>query len=269
MLKDITLGQYFPGNSPLHRIHATVKILLSLAYVVLVFLVKNYTGYAVLAAFTFGFIALSRVPLSFIIKGLKPVLVFIVFTAVMNAFMTGTTIIWQLGFLKLTYEGLHYAGFMVLRIVFMVTGTSMLTYTTSPIALTDGIESLLKPFARFGVPAHELAMMMTIALRFIPTLLEEADKIIKAQMSRGADFESGNLLSRAKALLPLLVPLFVSAFRRADELAVAMEGRCYRGGTGRTRLHETKPGRIDLYASGILLVFGILLLEVTTCKTLF
>jgi len=255
MLKDITLGQFFPGNSPVHRINASVKIVLSFIYLVMVFTIKNFFGYTLLGAFVLSIIYISKVPLKFILKGLRPVLFFIVFTAVINVFMMGETVIFRLGFLTITIEGIRYALFMVLRIIFMVVGTSMLTYTTSPIALTDGIETLLKPFARFGMPAHEIAMMMTIALRFIPTLIEEADKIIKAQTARGADFESGNIFKRAKSLLPLLVPLFVSAFRRADELAIAMEGRCYRGGDNRTRLNVAKVGRIDLYAAGVMIAF--------------
>ena len=260
LLKDITLGQFFPGNSPVHRINASVKIILSIIYLVMIFTIKNFIGYALLGGFILAVVWSSKVPLKFIIKGLRPVLFFIVFTAVINAFMiAGETILFELWFLKVTYEGIRYAAFMVLRIIFMVVGTSMLTYTTSPIALTDGIETLLKPFSRLGMPAHEIAMMMTIALRFIPTLIEEADKIIKAQTARGADFESGNIFKRAKSLLPLLVPLFVSAFRRADELAIAMEGRCYRGGNNRTRLNVAKVGMIDVYACAVVVLFGIVL----------
>lgn len=261
MLKDITLGQFFPGNSFIHRLDAAVKILLSMVYMVFIFLIQNYYGYLFLALFTFVVIKSSKVPFRFIIKGLKPVLFFILITAALNLFMTGTTVLWSFGFLKITLEGVHYAIFMVLRIIFLVLGTSMLTYTTSPIALTDGIEKLLSPFKRLGVPSHELAMMMTIALRFIPTLLEEADKIMKAQTARGADFETGNLLARAKALLPLLVPLFISAFRRADELATAMECRCYNGGDNRTRLYEAKPGITDVYGALLMVLFaGIIVL---------
>lgn len=252
MLKDITLGQYFPGNSPLHRLDAMMKIIISIIYLVIVFMVQNFYGYMLLALFTLSIILISTVPLKFVLKGLKPLLIFIVFTAILNLFMTSGTVIWQLGFLKLTQEGIVYAVSMILRIVFLVLGTSLLTYTTSPIALTDGIERLLTPFGKMGLPTHELAMMMSIALRFIPTLLEETDKIMKAQMARGADFQSGNLLKRAKSLIPLLVPLFISAFRRADELAIAMECRCYHGGNNRTRLNESKVQRIDYLACGVL-----------------
>jgi energy-coupling factor transport system permease protein len=259
VLKDITLGQYFPGSSPLHRLDAMIKIILSIVYLIVIFLIKNFYGYGLLAIFTFSIVLISTVPVKFVFKGLKPLLIFIIFTAILNLFMTGGTVIWQWGLLKLTTEGIYFAVFMILRITFLVLGTSLLTYTTSPIALTDGIERLLTPFGKLGAPTHELAMMMSIALRFIPTLLEETDKIMKAQMARGADFQSGNLLKRAKALIPLLVPLFISAFRRADELAIAMECRCYRGGKNRTRLNESKVGKIDIYACLVILLFSALI----------
>ncbi|MCK9479363.1 MAG: energy-coupling factor transporter transmembrane protein EcfT [Firmicutes bacterium] len=260
MLKDITLGQHFPGNSVLHRLDAMIKIILSMLYLVLIFLVKGFVGYGLLAIFVFCIILLSTVPIKFVLKGLKPLLIFIIFTAILNLFMTSGTVIWQWSFLKLTYEGIYFAVFMILRIVFLVLGTSLLTYTTSPIALTDGIERFLTPFAKIGAPTHELAMMMSIALRFIPTLLEETDKIMKAQMARGADFESGNLIKRARALIPLLVPLFISAFRRADELAIAMECRCYQGGKNRTRLNVVKVGKIDIIASLVFLLCAAVIL---------
>ncbi len=257
MLKDITLGQFFPGNSPIHNIDARVKIILSMVYLCIIFLINNFYGYGLLVVFTLSIIFISTVPIWFVLKGIKPLLFFIVFTAILNIFMTSGRVLWSYGFAVITYEGINYAIFMVLRIVFLVLGTSMLTYTTSPIELTDGLEHLLKPFKKVGLPAHELAMMMTIALRFVPTLLEETDKIMKAQTARGADFESGNLIARAKALIPLLVPLFISAFRRADELAIAMECRCYRGGEGRTRLYEPKTGIIDIIASIVIIIFAI------------
>ncbi len=262
MLKDITLGQYFPGNSFIHRLDAMIKLILSAVYLVIIFLIKNFYGYGLLAAFTLFTIIISTVPLKFVLKGIKPLLWFIIFTAILNLFMTGGTVIWQFGFLKLTKEGISFAVFMMLRIVFLVLGTSLLTYTTSPIALTDGIERLLTPFGKMGLPTHELAMMMSIALRFIPTLLEETDKIMKAQMARGADFQSGNLIKRAKALIPLLVPLFISAFRRADELAIAMECRCYRGGKNRTRLNESKIGYPDIIACVFVLLFALAIISV-------
>ena len=261
MLKDITLGQYFPMDSPIHKLDPRVKILSSLAFIIAIFFVGDAAGFAVVALFLGVVIALSKVRLGLIIKGVKPILFLILFTAVINLFMTSGEILQvygrplQLGFLKITKEGLTNAVVMSLRLILLIVGTSLLTLTTSPIILTDGIERLLSPFQKIGLPAHELAMMMTIALRFIPTLLEETDKIMKAQMARGADFESGNLISRAKALVPILVPLFISSFRRADELAIAMECRCYRGGEGRTRLRELEIVGRDWLASGCMVVF--------------
>lgn len=245
MLKDITLGQYFPGNSLIHRLDPRTKILAVIVYITVIFCIKSLLGYAVIGAFTVSCVLFSKIPFKFVLKGLKPIMIFIVITAVFNLFLTDGRIWVRLGFLKITYEGLRLAIFMVLRLFFLVMGTSILTLTTSPISLTDGIENLLSPFKKIGVPAHELAMMMTIALRFIPTLLEETDKIIKAQTARGADFESGNLVNRAKAMIPILIPLFIGAFRRADDLAVAMECRCYRGGENRTRLRELKLKKVD------------------------
>jgi len=257
MLKDITLGQYFPGNSAIHNIDARVKIILSMFYLGIIFAINNFYGYGLLVVFTLSIIFISTVPISFVLKGIRPLIFFIILTAILNVFMTSGTVWKSFGIFVITYEGINYAVFMVLRIVFLVLGTSMLTYTTSPIELTDGLEHLLKPFKKIGLPSHELAMMMTIALRFVPTLLEETDKIMKAQTARGADFESGNIVTRAKALIPLLIPLFISAFRRADELAIAMECRCYRGGDNRTRLYEPKTGIIDIIASTVIVIFAI------------
>lgn len=245
MMKDITLGQYFPGNTVIHRMDPRTKILLVFVYIILTFSINSFIGYALLAAFVFFCIMVSKIPPGFVIKGLKPIMVFIVITAIFNLLLTGGEPIFKWWIITVTKEGLYFASFMVLRLVFLILGTSLLTLTTSPIALTDGLEQLLNPFKRIGLPAHELAMMMTIALRFIPTLMEETDKIIKAQSARGADFESGNIIRRAKAMIPILIPLFISAFRRADELATAMECRCYRGGENRTRLHILKYGRED------------------------
>ncbi len=247
MLKDITLGQYFPGNSFIHKLDPRTKILCVIAYIIIIFCIKGFAGYLALAVFTTICIFSSKIPIRFVIKGLKPIMMFVVITAVFNLFLTSGRTLWKIGFLTITYEGVNLAIFMVLRLFFLVLGTSLMTLTTSPIALTDGLEYLLSPFKKIGVPAHELAMMMTIALRFVPTLLEETDKIIKAQMARGTDFESGNLLRRAKAMIPILIPLFISAFRRADDLAVAMECRCYRGGENRTRLFNLKMGIIDVF----------------------
>ncbi len=240
MMKDITLGQYFPGDSVIHKMDPRTKILLVLVYIVLTFMINNFAGYVVLALFLAAAVFISRIPPMFVIKGLKPIMVFIFITALFNLFLTGGEPVFKWWIFTITKEGLYFASFMVLRLVFLILGTSLLTLTTSPIALTDGLEHLLNPFKKIGLPAHELAMMMTIALRFIPTLMEETDKIIKAQTARGADFDSGNLIRRAKAMVPILIPLFISAFRRADELATAMECRCYRGGENRTRLNQLK-----------------------------
>ena len=238
-LKDITLGQYFPGNSPVHRLDPRTKLLAVVLYIAALFLASWFVTYAIMFVVLAGSIAVSRVPIKSIVRGLKPVLFIVVFTAVLNLFYTpGNTVLVHFWIFTITLEGVWRAFFMVVRIMMLIAGTFLLTYTTSPILLTDGLESLLGPLKKIRVPVHELAMMMSIALRFIPTLIEETDKIMSAQRARGADFESGSLIQRAKALLPLLVPLFISAFRRADELATAMECRCYHGGEGRTRLRQ-------------------------------
>lgn len=249
MLKDITIGQYIPGNSAIHQLDPRTKIITLVLYMIGLFLVNNITGYVVVTGFTLIVILLSGISLKVILKGLKPLLFIIVLTLGLHLFMTTGDIIWQWGFLKITSQGLRQGIFMALRLIFLVTITSLLTLTTTPIALTDGIEKVLK--ALFIPAAHELAMMMTIALRFIPTLIEETEKIMKAQMARGADFDTGGLLARAKSLIPLLVPLFLSSFRRADELAMAMEARCYRGGENRTRLKQLLMGSRDYFAFGI------------------
>jgi len=248
VLRDITLGQYFPAESAIHRLDPRVKIMLTMAYIVAIFLIQDFIGYGILFLATAVVIALSKVPIKFMLKGLRPLLVFIIFTAAINLFMTDGEKIFRWWIIRITFEGVIFAIFMVLRILFLIMISSLLTLTTTPIRLTDGLERLLNPFKRIGLPAHELAMMMTIALRFIPTLLEETDKIMKAQSARGSDFESGNIFRRAKAMIPILIPLFISAFRRADELATAMECRCYRGGEGRTRLNVLKMSRADVWA---------------------
>lgn len=255
MLKDITLGQYFPGDTVVHRLDPRTKLLMVIVYIVALFLAKWVVSYAVMLAFLVTAVALSRIRPRALFKGLKPLLFIIIFTAIINVFYTKGDVLVQFWIFKITREGLVNAGFLVLRIVMLVTGTFLLTYTTSPIALTDGLESLLSPLKAIHFPVHELALMMSIALRFIPTLIEETDKIMSAQKARGADFDTGNLLQKAKALVPLLVPLFISAFRRADELAIAMECRCYHGGEGRTRLRQLKLKGIDIAA----LVFAVLL----------
>ena len=262
MLSDITLGQYFPGKSFIHKLDPRTKILCVITYITIIFCIKSFLGYAVLFLFTALVVATSRIPLGFVLKGLKPIIMFVAITAIFNLFLTDGKILWQWGFLKITNEGLIAAIYMILRLFFLVLGTSLLTLTTSPIALTDGIERLLSPLKKIGVPAHEFAMMMTIALRFVPTLLEETDKIIKAQTARGADFESGSIVNRAKAMIPILIPLFISAFRRADDLAVAMECRCYRGGENRTRLRELKTTYRDGICWVVVLVFSALVLFV-------
>ena len=238
MLTDMTLGQYYPGNSFLHKMDPRAKILCTMIFICAIFLANNPWSYLVVTIFTALCISLSGVPFRLIVKAVKPLWVILVFTLVIHLLTTPGTEIFRLGPVKITEEGVRNGVFMTLRLVFLIAFSSLLTYTTSPIVLTDGIEALLMPFRRFGVPAHELAMMMTIALRFIPTLLEETDRIMKAQSSRGADFTAGNIWQKAKSMVPLLVPLFISAFRRADDLATAMEARCYRGGEGRTKMHR-------------------------------
>lgn len=238
MLTDITLGQYYPGDSFLHRMDPRAKILCTMIFIVAIFLANNLWSYLLVAGFTFLAIAMSGVPASLIWKAIKPLWIILVFTMGIHVLTTPGNELFTWKFIHISEEGIRNGLIMTLRLVFLIAFSSLLTYTTSPIVLTDGIEVLLMPFKRFGVPAHELAMMMTIALRFIPTLLEETDRIMKAQSSRGADFVNGNLWQRAKNMVPLLVPLFISAFRRADDLATAMEARCYRGGEGRTKMHQ-------------------------------
>ena len=237
-LKDITLGQYFPGSSPIHRLDPRFKLLGLVCYIVALFLANWFVTYGILLAVLVAVCATSRISPKALVGGMKPVVFLLIFTALLNMFFTPGTPIFSVWVLTLTYEGILHAFFMVVRILMLITATFLLTYTTSPLALTDGLEHLLGPLKKIRVPVHELAMIMSIALRFIPTLIEETDKIMSAQRARGADFDSGGLLKKAKALIPLLVPLFISAFRRADELATAMECRCYHGGEGRTRMHQ-------------------------------
>ena len=249
MLKDITLGQYFPGNTVAHRLDPRTKILLVVLYIVALFCAKHIISYGLMALTLLVCVKISKVPFKTMVKGLKPVVFIVVFTAVLNLFFTpGDRNLVEIGFIRISDTGLENAVFMVLRILLLIMGTFLMTYTTSPISLTDGLEQLLNGLKRFHVPVHELAMMMSIALRFIPTLIEETDKIMSAQKARGTDFESGNILEKAKALIPILVPLFISAFRRAAELATAMECRCYHGGEGRTKLHVLKYKRRDYTA---------------------
>ena len=238
MLTDITLGQYYPGESFVHKLDPRTKIVATLIFISSIFLAGTYAAYGVLLLFVLATVAASRLPAKLVVRSIKPLWFIVVLTFFIHVLSTPGETIYAWRFITITETGVQQGVLMSLRLVFLIVVSSLLTYTTSPIVLTDGIESLLNPFRRFGVPAHELAMMMTIALRFIPTLLEETDRIMKAQLARGADFNSGHLLKRAKNLLPLLVPLFISAFRRADELAIAMEARCYRGGENRTRMHQ-------------------------------
>ena len=262
MLKDITIGQYYPANSYIHKLDSTTKLVATIVFMVSLFIVNKFWPYLLVALSLVAVIKMCKIPLKYIIKGIKPLRWIILFTFVINIFFLPGEVIWRFGFLTLTREGIKQAVFMSIRLIFLVIGTSLLTLTTSPIQLTDGIERILNPFKKIGVPVHELAMMMTIALRFIPTLLDETDKIMKAQMSRGADFESSNIINRAKNLVPLLVPLFVSAFRRADELAMAMEARCYRGGYNRTKMKQAKITRYD-YIAYVLQGLFLLIIIVT------
>jgi energy-coupling factor transport system permease protein len=258
MLKDITLGQYFPGDTIIHRLDARTKIILVVIYIVALFQANGWIGYAVVTGVTLLCMLLSKIKPSAMFKGVKPMLVIIVLTAALNIFYTQGTPI-RPGWI-ITWEGIARAVQMVLRIVLLISGTFLLTYTTSPIDLTDGLELLLNPLKKIGVPVHEMTMMMSMALRFIPTLIQETDKIMSAQKARGADFETGSLAQRAKALLPILVPLFVSAFKRADELAVAMESRCYHGGEGRTRMKQIKMCTRDYIALALGFAFLALMI---------
>ena len=255
MLKNITMGQYYPVDSAVHRLDPRIKLILTILFIVAVFMSHSFVGYLLLLGFLFFTCRMANVPFRFLLKGLRPLRMIIILTFLLNLFFTPGEDLWvSVWIIRIYREGVMQALFYSLRLAFLVAGTSLLTLTTSPIALSDGIEKLLTPLKVIHFPAHELAMMMTIALRFIPTLLEETDKIMKAQMARGADFESGNLLVRAKAMVPLLVPLFVSAFRRAGDLAMAMESRCYHGGEGRTRLRVLKITRNDWIACGAMAV---------------
>ena len=249
MLKDITLGQYFPGNSSVHRLDPRTKLISLVVYIVCLFVAVDYISYAVMFVFLAVVIGISTIPVKSIVKGMKPLIFILVFTGLLNLFLTdGETKLVSFWGITITLEGVKHAVFMILRILMLISGTFLLTYTTSPIALTDGLESLLKPLKIIRVPVHELSMMMCIALRFIPTLIEETDKVMAAQKARGADFESGSIFARAKALVPILVPLFIGAFRRADDLATAMECRCYQGGDGRTKMKILRYKRGDLLA---------------------
>lgn len=264
MIKDITIGQFFPGKSPVHRMDPRVKIVLTMVFIIMLFVADKIWGLLIGIAFTVFAYAISRIPGKMILKCLKPILPIIIFTAVLNLFFIRTgKKLFEAGFILITDDGVNTAVFMVVRIICLIVGTSLLTYTTSPIDLTDAIERLLSPLKLIKVPVHELAMMMTIALRFIPTLIEETDKIMSAQKARGADMETGSIVKRARALVPVLIPLFVSSFRRAEELALAMECRCYHGGEGRTRMKQLKVSCVDFVAVAVTVVFfaGIIVIN--------
>jgi len=262
MLKDITLGQFFPGTSVVHRLDPRTKLVVLVVYIVALFVASSWVSYLICFLFLAASIAVSRIPLKSIVRGMKPLVFILVFTGVLNVFFTPGKALVSLGFVTITLEGILQAVKMVSRILMLITATFLLTYTTSPIALTDGLEALLSPLKHIKVPVHELSMMMCIALRFIPTLIEETDKIMSAQKARGADFETGNLLQKVKALVPILVPLFISAFRRADELATAMECRCYQGGDGRSKMKLLRYKRNDylVYGLGLLLLAAVIVL---------
>ena len=263
MIRDITIGQYYPANSVIHRLDPRVKISCTLLFLVSLFIQNSVLGYVTATIFLAAIIRLSKVPFKFICKGLKAIVILLLFTAVMNLFLTqGGEVLFRFGFLKVSEKGLRLAVFMAIRLIYLILGSSIMTFTTTPNALTDGIESLLGPLKKVKVPVHEVAMMMSIALRFIPILLEETDKIMKAQIARGADLESGNLIQKVKAMVPILVPLFVSAFRRANDLAMAMESRCYNGGEGRTKMKPLIYEKRDYLAY---LVIVIYLIAVIVC----
>ena len=262
MLRDITIGQYYPVDSYIHSLDPRTKLVCTVLYLVSLFLFKNFVGFILAFLYLAGSIKISRVPLKFMLKGLRAVMMLLMITVLFNLFLTTGTVIWSWWIFKVTQEGLHNAVFMAVRLVFLILGASVMTLTTTPNSLTDGLESLLGPLRRIHVPVHEIAMMMSIALRFIPILMEETNKIMKAQSARGADMDSGNLFQRIKAMVPILIPLFVSAFRRANDLAMAMEARCYQGGDGRTRMKPLKYGRRDytayivtiIYLAGVIIV---------------
>ncbi|MCR5005562.1 MAG: energy-coupling factor transporter transmembrane protein EcfT [Clostridiales bacterium] len=260
MLRDITIGQYYPSGSIIHKLDPRVKIVSTLVFIILLFLVKTFIGFALAILFLGIVVRLSKVPLKFILRGLKAIMFLLMFTVILNMLMTKGEVWLRVWIFTITKQGVYQALFIGLRLVLLIIGSSLMTLTTTPIELTDGIERLMRPLKKLHVPVHDIAMMMSIALRFIPILLEETDKIMKAQMARGADFESGRLIQRAKAMIPILVPLFLSAFRRAGELATAMEARCYRGDSGRTRMKELKYKKRDYIAYLILILFGAVLI---------
>ncbi len=266
MLRDITIGQYFPGDSPVHRLDPRMKILVIFAYIILLFFIKTIPGFVIAVALVFVAYFLSKIPLTLFFKSMKAILPLLLFTVVLNLFFVSGTPVLEWGILSITSEGIRISVLTVVRFVCLIAGASLLTYTTSPMSLTDGIERLLSPLKKLHFPVHELAMMMTIALRFVPTLIEETEKIMAAQKARGADMDSGNIMRRVKALIPILVPLFVSAFRRAEELALAMESRCYHGGEGRTRMRQM---HLRVQDWGMFCVVVLLLAGAIVCNRFF
>ncbi|MDO5408268.1 MAG: energy-coupling factor transporter transmembrane component T [Eubacteriales bacterium] len=259
MIRDITIGQYYPVDSVLHKMDPRTKLFGTMIFIISLFLANNIAAYVVATVFMVGAIRLSKVPFKFIVRGLKAIVVLLLISVSFNLFLTPGRVIFQLGFLKLTWEGLETAGFMALRLIYLVIGSSVMTLTTTPNELTDGLEKSLGFLNKIGVPVHEVSMMMSIALRFIPILIEETDKIMKAQMARGADFESGNLIQKAKSMVPLLVPLFISAFRRATDLAMAMEARCYHGGEGRTKMKPLHYSKRDYVAYAVYVIYMVMI----------
>lgn len=255
MIRDITIGQYYPAESLIHKLDPRTKLVGTVGFIVSVFLFHTFPGYAVATLFLAGIILLSKVPVKFIFKGLKTIFMLLLITIFFNMILTPGEVLWKLGFIKVTKEGLVLAGTMAIRLVYLVIGSSIMTLTTTPNQLTDGLERLLRPLNKIHVPVHDIAMMMSIALRFIPILLEETDKIMKAQIARGADFENGNLIQKAKNMVPLLVPLFISAFRRANDLAMAMEARCYHGGDNRTQMKPLRYKKADHIAYLVLAAY--------------
>ena len=256
MIRDITIGQYYPADSPLHKMDPRVKLFATVIYIISLFCFKGFVGLAIITAFLYAVIKLSKVPFKFMTKGLKAIVILVVITSVFNLFATpGDIVFWKWKSLQVTDAGIIQAVLMTIRLVSLILGTSLMTLTTTPNQLTNGLETTLAPLNKMNVPVHSIAMMMSIALRFIPILIEETDKIMKAQMARGADFESGNLVQKAKAMVPLLVPLFVSAFRRAEDLAMAMEARCYNGGEGRTKMKPLKYQALDYKSYAIVVAF--------------
>jgi energy-coupling factor transport system permease protein len=260
MLRELTLGQYYPADSIVHRLDPRTKLFATMVFIASLFIADNIWGYLIATFVLAAIIRLTQVPVRFILKGLKAIVILLLISVSFNLFLTPGTVLFQIGFLKLTWEGLRMAGFMALRLIYLVIGSSIMTLTTTPNQLTDGLEKSLGFLNKVGIPVHEVSMMMSIALRFIPILVEETDKIMKAQMARGADFESGNLIQKAKSMVPLLVPLFISAFRRATDLAMAMEARCYHGGVGRTKMKPLKYASRDrmtyvVYAAYLALIF--------------